>query len=981
VTKYEYGGLLDGVPLSILLKSVIDPLKHTTTVSYNRQGERIRLGDPNGTTHHYRYDLLGRLDADRVDPGPGVAADTTEITYEYTESGLLEFVRSFGSSANRRRALNRVRRTYNRFGQLTSEIQLHSEAEFEQNLQVHVSYGYEVGAVDAGSVQHAPRRTTLAYPHGGPLDKHARFAVVYGYNDEFSSEAINRVASVGQGILKPVDDPVLSGAEARATTVLARYTPFGAGDVYRVTYPPTGDVLVRGNPLAFDVNGGFLPRSAATGEYDRSRDTSYRALDPFDRILELNWGQREYGFPERLSYWRSRLGHPLARRSRATVPWSMTERNVPLSQAHDERYQYDELDRLRQMERGTLPGNYTRDARTPALSATNFEQSWRLDQQDNWTRFAEDSDGEEPGELVQRRQHDLSNRIEQVMPSGQNAQPRYDPNGNMTRVPQMPGMGQPLDCQYDGWNRLVRICRDGQTIVEYEYDGLGRRTVKRRQAFGILPAEVRHYYYSDDWQVLQERVGTGGDVDPTRLPIDRQYVWGIRGLDDLILRDRDASQPTNGILSERLYALTDANGNIVSLYNVPHRPGVGLAQRVIERIGYAPYGQAHFMDKDFAPRTATAHDWNILFGGYYYDPETGLYHVRNRFYDPNLGRFLQIDSTGFRDSYNLYQYARSSPVMYIDPTGRVVIIGGILIGAAIGALLAAASYSLTTETEEFDYGELAIYAAGGAAAGALGGLAFFGAASSLAAIGVTATYTSVAAGVASGATGGFFGGFVTQGGLTLYHGATIEQAASVGFSAGLREGAIGALGGAVGGAFLGRFGAGGWSTLASGAGGGFASGAVSGALESHAAGGSFAETLRAAASQGALGGALGAGFASGGRLAGLAVGRVRRLPEQPNGLDPRITRTGRFMIGTRTVNNSAYPGPRSRILRFLIRHGVLAGRVRQWAREYDLGGLIAHHQKPTSLGGADILRNIDLIDPFVHRQPHPVSVRPGVIYF
>jgi RHS repeat-associated protein len=224
--------------------------------------------------------------------------------------------------------------------------------------------------------------------------------------------------------------------------------------------------------------------------------------------------------------------------------------------------------------------------------------------------------------------------------------------------------------------------------VEYEYDGLGRRTVKRRQAFGILPAEVRHYYYSDDWQVLQERVGTGGDVDPTRLPIDRQYVWGVRGLDDLILRDRDASQPTNGILSERLYALADANGNIVSLYDVPHRPGGGLAQRVIERIGYAAYGRAHFMDKDFDARTATAHDWNILFGGYYYDRETGLYHVRNRFYDPNLGRFLQTDPSGFQDSYNLYQYALSAPQTYLDPTGEalplILLAGALAIGAAHG---------------------------------------------------------------------------------------------------------------------------------------------------------------------------------------------------------------------------------------------------------------------------------------------------------
>ena len=266
VTRHRYGGLLDGIPLSILLKSVSDPLKHTTTVTYNRQGERVTLRDPNGTTHQYRYDLLGRLIADRVDPGRGVAADTTEITYEYMESGLLEFVRSFRSSGNRRRALNRVRRTYNRFGQLTSEIQLHSEAEFEQNLQVHVSYGYEVGAVDAGSVQHAPRRTTLAYPHGGSLDHRARFALVYGHDDEFSSEAINRVASVWQGTLKPVDDPVLSEAEARATTVLARYTPFGAGDVYRVTYPATGDLLVRGNPLAFARE----PRRPATSAGESS---------------------------------------------------------------------------------------------------------------------------------------------------------------------------------------------------------------------------------------------------------------------------------------------------------------------------------------------------------------------------------------------------------------------------------------------------------------------------------------------------------------------------------------------------------------------------------------------------------------------------------------------------------------------------------------------------------------------------------------
>ena len=72
------------------------------------------------------------------------------------------------------------------------------------------------------------------------------------------------------------------------------------------------------------------------------------------------------------------------------------------------------------------------------------------------------------------------------------------------------------------------------------------------------------------------------------------------------------------------------------------------------------------------------------FQGLPLDGETGFLYVRNRYYDPELGRFITPDPQGYGDGPNLYQFGLNNPIVNRDPTGEAVQVIPCAIAGAAG---------------------------------------------------------------------------------------------------------------------------------------------------------------------------------------------------------------------------------------------------------------------------------------------------------
>ncbi|MFV3126483.1 RHS repeat-associated core domain-containing protein [Niveispirillum sp. KHB5.9] len=222
----------------------------------------------------------------------------------------------------------------------------------------------------------------------------------------------------------------------------------------------------------------------------------------------------------------------------------------------------------------------------------------------------------------------------------------YDPASSINALTKVDGVAQ----SHDG-----RGNRTGAATRTWRYDS--RNMLTGANAPGMA---VSYGYYPEGGRAWKQVNG----VTTLYLELDG-IEWG--------------SYDPAGPLKERTIRASGTGGAVVAV----HSPTGGLIRLLPNRQGSVigwlrpdgKLGGAYTYDAYGNSPQAGAAGPSFRYAGMRYDAETGLYHTPNRAYDPQYGRWMQLDPIGTKDGLNRYAYVRNSPGMGVDPSGLACFCG------------------------------------------------------------------------------------------------------------------------------------------------------------------------------------------------------------------------------------------------------------------------------------------------------------------
>lgn len=238
----------------------------------------------------------------------------------------------------------------------------------------------------------------------------------------------------------------------------------------------------------------------------------------------------------------------------------------------------------------------------------------------------------------------------------------YDTEGNLQKKTRLSD-GQVTQYTWDFRNRLIRVEERSSggillKTVEYKYDALDRRiAVIINGTTTLLTTYDRDHAWAD-FSV------TGA--------VEKRYLFSEK-IDEIIAA-WVAGQDFTWYHADKLGTIRDLS-NMAGVIGQP--------------IVYSAFGQIQ--------SGLSGKEWNrFTFTGREWQPETGLYYYRARYYDPTSGRFISEDPIGFEaNDTNKMRLVYNTAINGTDPSGKVTVIEYVIVSAWVGAHLGLAYGTVT----------------------------------------------------------------------------------------------------------------------------------------------------------------------------------------------------------------------------------------------------------------------------------------------
>jgi len=281
--------------------------------------------------------------------------------------------------------------------------------------------------------------------------------------------------------------------------------------------------------------------------------------------------------------------------------------------------------------------------------------------------------------------YDVSGNIDTVTT---NQSFTYDNQGNPTEITNFVYNGVTYDYAILAWSgreltNIYIMSSSGYPIyqIEYKYNDQGYRIQKEFSTYngsGFTINQTIDYELIDD-KVIYETDGTYGII----------YTYDYDGRLISFNYDNDINDSTLGI---EYYYLHNQQGDITKI--------VDKDGNIVVEYYYDIWGnitkETDITGIDLANKNP------YRYRGYRYDNDIDMYYLNSRYYDSNIGRFINADGLlgemGDIASANMFAYCANNPVMYSDISGYapewLKTMG--IVGAIVGTVLVVAAITILT---------------------------------------------------------------------------------------------------------------------------------------------------------------------------------------------------------------------------------------------------------------------------------------------